>query len=78
MLQTSIPPGFSNEGDPFLHAGEECVLLLGGELTVDVDGDQDVLSAGDAITIDATKPHWWHNHTDHPALIVGAVTPPTF
>ena len=78
MLQTTIPPGFSNEGDPFRHAGEECVLLVEGELTVDVDGDRDVLSAGDAITIDSSKPHWWHNHTDHPALIVGAVTPPTF
>lgn len=78
MLQTSIPPGFSNERNPFLHAGEECVLLIQGELTVDVAGERDVLFAGDAITIDASKPHWWHNHTDHPALIVGAVTPPTF
>lgn len=78
MLQTSIPPGFSNEANPFVHAGEECVLLVDGELTVDVDGERDVLSVGDAITIDASRPHWWHNHTDHPALIVGAVTPPTF
>lgn len=78
MLQTSIPPGFSNERDPFVHTGEECVLLIEGELTVDVAGERDVLAAGDAITIDASKPHWWHNHTEHPALIVGAVTPPTF
>lgn len=78
VLQTSIPPGFSNEGNPFQHAGEECVLVLDGELTVDVDGQRDLLSEGDAITIDPTRPHWWSNHTDAPARIVGAVTPPTF
>lgn len=78
MLQTSIPAGFSNERNPFVHAGEECVLVIDGQLTIDVAGERDVLTAGDAITIDATKPHWWHNHTNRPALIVGAVTPPTF
>ncbi len=78
VLQTWIPAGFSNEESPFQHAGEECVLVVEGELTVDVDGQQDRLSEGDAITIDPTHPHWWLNHTDAPARIVGAVTPPTF
>ena len=78
MRQTSIPPGFSNETDPFKHEGEECVLVITGELTVEVAGERDILRAGDAITIDAQRPHWWHNHADHPAVIVGAVTPPTF
>lgn len=78
VLQTSIPSGWTNEGNPFRHDGEECVVVLEGALTVDVDGTRDVLSAGDAITIDPTRPHWWHNHTPHPAVIIGAVTPPTF
>ena len=78
MLQTTVPPGFSNESDPFRHEGEECVLLLTGELSVDIDGDRHTLGAGDAITYDSGRPHWWQNATDEPAQIVGAVTPPSF
>jgi len=78
MLQTSIPPGFCNRDHPFTHDGEECVVVLEGELAIDVDGTEHILSAGDAITIDSARPHWWHNRTEAPAAIIGAVTPPSF
>ena len=78
MLQTTVPPGFTNEDDPFQHEGEECVLLLAGELSVDIGGERHTLGAGDAVTYDSGRPHWWQNATDEPALIVGAVTPPSF
>lgn len=78
VLQTSVPPGFDNEGHPFRHVGEECVVVLEGELVVEVEGVVHTLSAGDAITYDSGKPHWWQNLTDTPATIVGAVTPPSF
>jgi transcriptional regulator with XRE-family HTH domain len=78
MLQTTVPPGFSNQGHPFQHDGEECVLVLEGELVVEVGGAINTLSAGDAITYDSTLTHWWENRSDRPATIVGAVTPPSF
>jgi transcriptional regulator with XRE-family HTH domain len=78
MLHTTVPPGFDNEGHPFRHVGEECVLVLEGELVVEVEGVIHTLSTGDAITYDSGRPHWWQNPTAQPATIVGAVTPPSF
>ena len=78
MLQTRIPPGFENLTNPFQHDGEECVLVLEGRLHVTLAGDTHELATGDAVTYDASQPHSWENRTTHEALIVGAVTPPSF
>ncbi|MFZ0627249.1 MAG: cupin domain-containing protein [Acidimicrobiia bacterium] len=78
MLQTSIPPGFSNRSNPFQHQGEECVLVVEGEVTVGVGETTQQLTAGDAITYDPYQPHWWTNDRDVAATVVGAVTPPSF
>lgn len=78
MLQTTIPPGFSNRVNPFGHQGEECVFVLEGDLRVGVGDDVHRLSSGDAITYDPSLPHWWENEADTEATVVGAVTPPSF
>lgn len=78
MLQTTIPPGFKNRESPFVHEGEECVLVVEGDLLVGVGDQVHTLAPGDAITYDPSTPHWWANETDHEATVVGAVTPPSF
>jgi len=79
VLKTSIPPGFSNQEAPFQHDGEECVYLLTGtSLSVTVAGELFTLEEGDAITYDSGRKHWWSNPTDTDAVVVGAVTPPSF
>ncbi len=78
VLRTRIPPGWTNESKPFAHEGEECVHLLEGCLEVVVGTSRFVLEAGDSITYDASVPHWYLNGTEAPALILGAVTPPSF
>lgn len=78
MLQTRVPAGWDNLGDPFSHDGEECVLILEGTLHVTLAGETHELVSGDAITYDASQPHAWENRTRNEALIVGAVTPPSF
>lgn len=78
MLQTRIPPGFSNQETPFHHEGEECVFVLEGDLRVGVGDEVHELSTGDAITYDPSMPHWWANDTKSEATVVGAVTPPSF
>ncbi|SCE10790.1 Cupin domain-containing protein [Streptomyces sp. DfronAA-171] len=54
------------------------MLLLEGALHVTVGGKESVLEAGDAITYDASVPHRFHNKGTRPAVIVGAMTPPSF
>ena len=78
VLETTIPPWFDNHTHPFTHAGEECIVVQSGRVTIEVDGQPFDLEPGDAITYDATKPHWWRNETDEPVVLFGVVTPPSF
>lgn len=78
VLETTLPPGFSNRNQPFQHVGEECVVVQSGSVDVAVGDLIDTLEAGDAITYDPTIPHWWENNSKDPARVLGVVTPPTF
>jgi len=78
VLRTNLPPGWSNEDQPFHHPGEECVHVLSGSLRVTVGSSSWELAEGDSITYDSATPHWYANHTDQPAVVIGAVTPPSF
>ncbi len=78
VLVTTLPAGFSNAEHPFAHEGEECVVVLSGSAQVTVGEDTFELAEGDAVTYDAAISHWWHNHADVPARVLGVVTPPSF
>lgn len=78
VLRTQVPPGFSNRDRPFRHEGEECVHLLSGALELVVGERVFELEGGDTATYDPSVAHWWTNHTDETAVIIGVVTPPSF
>ncbi|MFE9292094.1 helix-turn-helix domain-containing protein [Streptomyces olivaceus] len=78
MMRAEIPPGYNNASAPHQHEGEEVMLLLAGTLHITVGNKVSVLKAGDTITYDASVPHHFHNKGDSRAVIVGAMTPPSF
>jgi uncharacterized cupin superfamily protein len=78
VLETSLPPGFSNREEPSQHDGEELVVVLEGSVDVAVGVILGTLDVGDAITYDSGMPHWWENNADRPATVLGVVTPPGF
>lgn len=78
VLETSLPPGFSNRDEPFMHEGEECVVVIDGAVDVGVGELVDRLETGDAITYDPSVPHWWENTAENPCRVLGVVTPPSF
>lgn len=78
MVRAQIAAGWDNEDAPFIHAGEECVTILEGQLFVDVNGFGYDLVEGDSLTLDSSLPHWYKNPTDHNAVLIGAMTPPSF
>jgi transcriptional regulator with XRE-family HTH domain len=51
------PPGSSTGKQLYTHEGEECGLLLEGELEVEVNGKVHHMKAGDTITIRSSVPH---------------------
>lgn len=77
LIQTTLPPGFSNEDLPYSHAGEEIVLLVSGKLDAMIGGARFELEVGDSLAYDAAVPHAWSNKTSKPVQILVASTPPS-
>jgi transcriptional regulator with XRE-family HTH domain len=76
MLHIEMPPGFTNEGDPFRHAGEECMLVLKGPIETHAEQRTFLLDAGDSIRFASSTPHWYRTFEEGAELIT-AMTPPS-
>jgi transcriptional regulator with XRE-family HTH domain len=57
FLEVRYPAGASSGPALARHSGREYVLVLEGELEIEVSFDRHVLAAGDAIAFDSTTPH---------------------
>ncbi len=66
MLLVTYEPGASSsvEGQLMRHAGQESAYLLEGQLTLRLGSDTHVLSAGDSLQFDSTRPHMFSNETE--------------
>lgn len=74
VIRSTLPVGFSNEGQPFRHLGSESVTVESGRLLL-VHGDQRyILEAGDTATYVCSVPHWWANEADTPTIVMGSVS----
>jgi transcriptional regulator with XRE-family HTH domain len=78
MLQVQIAPGWSNQSVPYVHEGEECVTITEGELLIVIGGTSYYMGTGDSLTYDSSIAHWYHNESHYPAVLIGAMTPPSF
>lgn len=54
------PPGF--RGEPISHRGEEMFFILEGEITVEIEGEVEILRKGASIHFDSTRVHSTWNH----------------
>lgn len=78
FIWVEFGPGVEGPLAPFTHPGEEQMVVIQGEMHFWVDGAEFILQAGDCITIDAAKPHRAGNRSDAPAVVIAAITPPSF
>lgn len=78
MVRAQVASGWTNESVPFVHEGEESVVIVEGELLAVIGGERYELGVGDAITYDASIPHWYANVTELPAVLIASMTPPSF
>jgi len=78
FIWVEFRPGVEGPLAPFTHPGEEQMVVIQGEMHFWVDGEEYVLQAGDCITIDAARPHRAGNRSDAPAIVIAAITPPSF
>ena len=78
VIYLHVPPGSSTEATPFAHEGEESGYIVKGTHEVHVDGTLHVLRAGDNISYESTKPHWYRNPGKETVEAIWIITPPTF
>ena len=70
------PPGHRSES--ISHRGEEIFFVLSGEVTVEIEGNREILKPGDSIHFDSTNVHSTWNHTRETVSILWCGTMDVF
>ena len=70
------PPGHRVE--PISHRGEEMFYILTGAITVEIEGESQILRQGDSIHFDSLRTHSTWNHTSDTASILWCGTMDVF
>lgn len=78
VLSLALAPGGSTGAAPNSHASEECAVVLSGEVTAEVAGQEYELGQGDSIKIHRELLHRFMNRSDAEAEILIIISPPTF
>lgn len=73
-----IGPTDTTKGLTYTHPGEECLLVLEGNLTVILGDEEYHLQEGDSMTYPSTIPHSYRCDGSEQAVLVMAETPPVF
>jgi quercetin dioxygenase-like cupin family protein len=63
----TVEPGASSGPKPMEHPGEELILMMSGSLCFEIDGENYILSKGDALHFRTDRPHRWFNPAKAPA-----------
>lgn len=74
LLCATFLPGDVSAAGPASHNGEECVVVLKGQIDVEVNGQGVTLNVGDSLYFDSKLPHSFHNRSDEPAEILVAIS----
>ena len=78
MMQMKVNPGkYSNES-LMAHAGEEVAFVTEGPIQLILENETCMLNAGDSVRIKSSIMHRWFNPGSSDAIIVFAITPPSF
>jgi len=78
FLRVEMDPDFGKKPEPFAHEGEEYGILIQGKAEVFVDGSTYMLVEGDSIFFHATSPHYVRNAGRTKAVMIWAISPPTY
>ena len=78
LTLVSLPPGWTSEQRPYRHDAEEAVFIISGRVEVHVGDDAYIANEGDTVTYDANRPHFMRNRESTPAVVLTAMTPPSF
>lgn len=78
MLYETFQPGADTGRVSLVHEGEECGVVISGNLEVIVGEERRLLGPGDAWYFESHIPHKFRNNGSVPCICISACTPPTF
>ena len=78
LLWIEIGPGLPFPSKPSVHQGEEADIVIEGRVHIWVDDEEYVLEEGDSITFESSRSHRTANLDGEPAIVICAITPPSF
>ena len=70
LLHETYPPACDTGPSMQICEGEQAGIIISGELTVTVDGKQQVLTPGDAYYITSAQPYRFRNLNNHVCIVV--------
>lgn len=78
LLRCVFPPGSTSGAEPYVHRGEEAGFVLAGELTLWIGEREILLKSGDSFAFESDQPHRYENRGDLEAIVIWAITPPSY
>jgi transcriptional regulator with XRE-family HTH domain len=78
IIWVEAAPGAGSGGHPHKHAGEECGIVISGEMSFKVGDTECLLGPRDAIYFSSHIPHQWENAGTEDVVAIWIITPPTF
>ena len=75
-MQVKIEPGSELPGDFLHHKGDEFILILKGELELDIDNENYILREGDSVYLDSIVPVAWRNTGETQVQAIWVLSPP--
>ena len=76
VMRTTMQPGGGSGGHYTLDAESIFVVVLQGELRIDIGGDERALGVGDSTTFSARTPHNWWNPLNTDSQVLWVISPP--
>jgi transcriptional regulator with XRE-family HTH domain len=78
LLMTVLAPGATSGKQPYTHEGEEAGIVMSGQLAIWIDGKCFRLGQGDSFSFKSTLPHRYQNPGATDAIVIWAITPPSY
>lgn len=78
LLMTTLAAGASSGKQPYSHDGEEAGIVIAGQLEMWIDGKSFLLGQGDSFAFKSTLPHRYQNPGPTEAVVIWAITPPSY
>ena len=78
LFSTFEPRATTEKAEPYSHVGEECGVVISGQLQLSIDGKTYILEKGDSFSFPSNLKHSYFNPEEEKAEVIWCTSPPTY